>query len=124
MIRRPPRSTRTDTLFPYTTLFRSPNKQGSHSVHGSPLGGDEIAAARAHLGWDWPAFEVPSDIREAWQAAGRRSADAAADWDRRLASSPQRAEFERRMKGELPADTGVKAHIDAERKSTRLNTSH
>src|SRR3546814_12107436 len=25
MIRRPPRSTRTDTLFPYTTLFRSPN---------------------------------------------------------------------------------------------------
>src|SRR3546814_14953082 len=59
------------------------------------------------------AFEVPSDIREAWQAAGRRSADAAADWDRRLAASPQRAEFERRMKGELPADTGVKAHIDA-----------
>ncbi|API58199.1 transketolase [Tardibacter chloracetimidivorans] len=93
--------------------YGAPNKQGSHSVHGSPLGGDEIAAARAHLGWDWPAFEVPSDIREAWQAAGRRSADAAADWDRRLAASPQRAEFERRMKGELPADTGVKAHIDA-----------
>src|SRR3546814_11577122 len=82
--------------------YGAPNKQGSHSVHGSPLGGDEIAAARAHLGWDWPAFEVPSDIREAWQAAGRRSADAAADWDRRLAASPQRAEFERRMKGELP----------------------
>src|SRR3546814_14964528 len=63
--------------------YGAPNKQGSHSVHGSPLGGDEIAAARAHLGWDWPAFEVPSAIREAWQAAGRRSADAAADWDRR-----------------------------------------
>src|SRR3546814_6375539 len=43
--------------------YGAPNKQGSHSVHGSPLGGDELAAARAHLGWDWPAFEVPSDIR-------------------------------------------------------------
>src|SRR3546814_12490242 len=72
-----------------------------------------MAPRRAQLGWDWPAFEVPSDIREAWQAAGRRSADAAADWDRRLAASPQRAEFQRRMKGELPADTGVKARIDA-----------
>src|SRR3546814_19298795 len=30
MIRRPPRSTRTDTLFPYTTLFRSPDHQGGH----------------------------------------------------------------------------------------------
>src|SRR3546814_18070649 len=28
MIRRPPRSTRTDTLFPYTTLFRSPDPPG------------------------------------------------------------------------------------------------
>src|SRR3546814_19346150 len=37
MIRRPPRSTRTDTLFPYTTLFRSFPKQweANHPVHGS-----------------------------------------------------------------------------------------
>src|SRR3546814_8411382 len=32
MIRRPPRSTRTDTLFPYTTLFRSPQGQGLKSI--------------------------------------------------------------------------------------------
>src|SRR3546814_13768377 len=32
MIRRPPRSTRTDTLFPYTTLFRSPEGAGAHAV--------------------------------------------------------------------------------------------
>src|SRR3546814_20621832 len=40
MIRRPPRSTRTDTLFPYTTLFRSlcPRRRrpGSRAAHGSP----------------------------------------------------------------------------------------
>src|SRR3546814_12712740 len=33
MIRRPPRSTRTDTLFPYTTLFRSPRSSGSLHAH-------------------------------------------------------------------------------------------
>src|SRR3546814_3595304 len=34
MIRRPPRSTRTDTLFPYTTLCRSPSRVSPHFVHG------------------------------------------------------------------------------------------
>src|SRR3546814_15042793 len=33
MIRRPPRSTRTDTLFPYTTLFRSPAARRRHRRH-------------------------------------------------------------------------------------------
>src|SRR3546814_8734827 len=43
MIRRPPRSTRTDTLFPYTTLFRSPagprNTPSSRSLNTSGSGG-------------------------------------------------------------------------------------
>src|SRR6056297_2157773 len=36
MIRRPPRSTRTDTLFPYTTLFRSPRGGGHHLCGARP----------------------------------------------------------------------------------------
>src|SRR3546814_7570766 len=40
MIRRPPRSTRTDTLFPYTTLFRSPGA-GGHDQHLDPSRGVE-----------------------------------------------------------------------------------
>src|SRR3546814_14459555 len=44
MIRRPPRSTRTDTLFPYTTLFRScPGMTSGHDVRGMTL--DEAVAA-------------------------------------------------------------------------------
>src|SRR3546814_14329403 len=35
MIRRPPRSTRTDTLFPYTTLFRSQPRCGVEGAHGA-----------------------------------------------------------------------------------------
>src|SRR3546814_6170702 len=43
MIRRPPRSTRTDTLFPYTTLFRSP-KEGATSEM-APAAGDPAGTA-------------------------------------------------------------------------------
>src|SRR3546814_16884416 len=40
MIRRPPRSTRTDTLFPYTTLFRSQRDRRAPGAPGDPLGAD------------------------------------------------------------------------------------
>src|SRR3546814_14467371 len=43
MIRRPPRSTRTDTLFPYTTLFRSQRAVGDHAQHHGVLGVDVAA---------------------------------------------------------------------------------
>src|SRR3546814_13604255 len=43
MIRRPPRSTRTDTLFPYTTLFRSPASPASRFHRGSGIPGDDVA---------------------------------------------------------------------------------
>ncbi|WP_075215256.1 transketolase [Mongoliimonas terrestris] len=84
----------------------APNKAGSHAVHGAPLGGDEIAAARQALGWTAAPFEVPAEILADWRAAGRRSADARAAWEARLAAAAPavRAEFERRIKGGLPAD--------------------
>jgi transketolase len=86
----------------------SPNKAGSHDVHGAPLGADEIAATRAALGWTHGPFEVPADIRADWD---RRAAGACAqkDWDARFAAYAAAhpdlaAEFERRVKGELPAN--------------------
>lgn len=74
--------------------FGAPNKQGSHDVHGAPLGAEEIAAARAHLGWPYGAFEVPGAVREAWGKVAARGAAARARWAARLASSAQRAAFE------------------------------
>src|SRR3546814_5307412 len=54
MIRRPPRSTRTDTLFPYTTLFRSarwPARRGRHRAHGALLLGNSLSiVVRASAG--------------------------------------------------------------------------
>ena len=74
--------------------YGAPNKQGSHDVHGAPLGAEEIAAARAHLGWPHGAFEVPEPVREAWGKVAARGAAARARWTARLASSAQRAAFE------------------------------
>ena len=42
--------------------FGAPNKQGSASTHGAPLGDDEVAAARKELGWDAAPFEIPADV--------------------------------------------------------------
>jgi transketolase len=90
----------------------APNKAGSHSVHGSPLGADEVAAARAALGWDLPPFELPEDVRTAWASFGARGAAARADWQARLDASGERAEFMRRMAGDLPAgDEGMRAYL-------------
>jgi len=88
--------------------FGSPNKQGTSSVHGAPLGPDEVAAAREQLGWEHAPFEVPEDVRAAWDAR-ERGAAAESDWDARFeayaSQHPELAgEFQRRMAGDLPAD--------------------
>jgi transketolase len=81
----------------------APNKQGGHNVHGSPLGADEIAAAREYLGWEHAPFVVPADIKAEWESFGRRGAPLKAAWEARLAASADKAEFERRMAGDLPS---------------------
>ena len=84
--------------------FGAPTKAGSEKSHGSPLGAEEIAGARKKLGWDAPAFEIPTDILEAWRAAGSRGATSHQEWSQRIgkADAAKRSEFERRTKGELP----------------------
>jgi len=85
--------------------FGAPTKAGTAAAHGAPLGADEIAGARKALGWTSPPFEVPADIRDAWRIAGLKAAHAHKDWEKRLAGldSEKRGEFERRMRGDLPA---------------------
>lgn len=89
----------------------APNKQGTSATHGSPLGAAEVAAARAELGWAHEPFVVPEAILADWRAAGARGADAHKAWAARLDASPHKAEFLRRMAGDLPADFSLGAHI-------------
>ena len=88
--------------------YPAPTRGGTAKAHGEPLGADEIAAVRARIGWSLPPFEVPPRLREAWNCE-RRGREAEGEWRARFAryrdAHPQlAAEFERRMRGDLPAN--------------------
>jgi transketolase len=85
----------------------APNMQGTDKVHGAALGDTEIAATRAAIGWTSPPFEIPADVYAAWDAKAKGK-DLQSAWSTTFAAYRQQfpadaAEFERRMKGELPA---------------------
>ncbi|WP_261439279.1 transketolase, partial [Serratia entomophila] len=88
--------------------FGSPNKAGTHDVHGAALGAAEVAATREALGWKYAAFEIPQDIYAQWDAKEAGQAKEAA-WNDKFAAYARAfpelaAEFTRRMSGELPAN--------------------
>lgn len=93
--------------------YGAPTKAGTAAVHGAPLGPEEIAGARAKLGWPYPPFEIPERILAAWREAGARGRPLHEAWRKRLAAQPERtrAEFERALAGRLPE--GWKAKFDA-----------
>ncbi|MEK8030849.1 transketolase [Ideonella sp. DXS29W] len=117
----------------------SPNRAGTAKAHGEPLGADEIKLTREALGWSHEPFQVPDDVRQAWNAreAGAR---AEAEWNTRFeaytAAFPEAAaEFTRRMAGELPknfAEIAVeavgsahdKAETVASRKASQIALEH
>jgi transketolase len=85
----------------------APNKEGTESTHGAPLGEAEVAAARKRLDWPYEPFVVPEGVRKAWDAR-ESGAAAEAGWTQRMAAYRKAhpelaAELERRMRGELPA---------------------
>jgi transketolase len=91
----------------------SPNKQGSESCHGAPLGAEEIAATREAIGWPHAAFEIPEDVYAGWNAR-ERGAAAEQAWEQAMAAyaeaHPELAgELRRRLAGELPADFSAQA---------------
>jgi transketolase len=88
--------------------YGSPNKQGTASVHGEPLGPDEVKLTKENLGWPVePAFYVPDEALEHFREAVDAGKVAEADWQARFdtyarAHPDEAAEFERRQRGELP----------------------
>ena len=84
--------------------YGAPTKAGTAGAHGSPLGAEEIAAARERLGWPYPAFELPAAVLDGWRAIGRRDADVRASWQSRLEGQEPsvKAAFEDALAGRLP----------------------
>ena len=103
----------------------APNKQGTADTHGAPLGPDEVAATRKEIGWEFEPFDIPEDLREAWDARARGAA-LEAEWQQRFDAYAARwpdlaQEFQRRVLDGLPenwsdlADAAIR-EIDAEAK--------
>ena len=88
--------------------FGSPNLAGSEKTHGAPLGHTEIQATRDAMGWIHAPFDIPEDIRNAWDAKAK-GAEVQAEWDRLFTGYREQypdlaSELERRVQGDLPAD--------------------
>jgi len=108
----------------------SPNRANTAKAHGEPLGAEEIRLTREALGWAHEPFVIPQDVASDWDATTRGAAAQQA-WERKFeaykATHPAlAAEFERRMKGELPknfhqvaVDAAVAAHTKAETVASR-----
>ena len=93
--------------------FGSPNKSGSHDSHGSPLGLEEIKAAREFLNWPHAPFEIPADVYAGWDAKAA-GAEKEQVWNEKFTAYQQAhpalaAELTRRLAGDLPADFEEKA---------------
>lgn len=92
----------------------SPNKAGSHSVHGAPLGEDEIANTRKALDWNYPSFEIPKDIYADWCAIDKGVASEK-DWREKFEAYQQvypvqYAELNSRLNKALPQH--FKEHLE------------
>ncbi len=108
----------------------APNKAGSHECHGAPLGADEVAATREALDWSYPAFEIPQDVYDGWNAE-EKGAKTENKWIELFAEysekyPDQAADYTRRMNNQLPDNFAQlsqaaveKAQAEAEAMPTR-----
>ena len=89
--------------------YGAPHKQDTFEVHGSPLGEEELRAAKQNLGWPLePSFLIPPQALEHFRRAVPRGEELQREWSQRLAAYRSAfpdlaAEFERRITGALPA---------------------
>jgi transketolase len=104
----------------------APTKQGKEDCHGAPLGAAEIAGAREAMGWEYPAFEIPVDIYEAWDCTVKGEVlekNWAANFEAYQKAHPElAAELKRRLTGELPASFALQAKAYIEEVATKGET--
>jgi transketolase len=80
--------------------------QGQRGGHSARLYPEDAQAMRQHLQWPHPEFETPAPVLNAWRTIGQRHDSEHAAWQQRVAqlTTSQRDEFQRVMRGELPAN--------------------
>ncbi len=105
----------------------APTKQGTHGVHGSPLGPEEMARARAAANWPDETFFVPPEVRDVWAARADEGREAHAEWNKLYArwrsDNPDLAKlWDVHDKLECPADLPeqIAAAVDEKTEATRV----
>ena len=73
--------------------YGSPNKAGSESCHGSPLGEIESKLTKKNLDCNWKKFQVPENILKLWRKSGNRNASKRLNWEKKLKKSNRSKEF-------------------------------
>src|SRR3546814_12868844 len=124
MFRPPPRSTRTDTPFPYTTLFRAPGapswaQQSAGAEQPVPGSADARLKALYDAEWDWRLKEealLPNEDGRPIPADHFERVDAA--------SQQRRLDYYTNVLAELSRIPRDQLSAEEDRKSTRLNSSH
>jgi transketolase len=121
-------TTRPSLVIVHTTIgYGSPNKQGTASAHGSPLGVEEVALTKKALSWDPDAqFHVPEEALSRFRKAVANGESLEAEWNARFAELERRrpdlaSEWKRRFRGELPSgwDAGLPRFKAGEKLATR-----
>jgi transketolase len=83
-----------------TTIgYGAPKKAGTAKAHGEPLGAEELAAAKAAIGWKHGPFEIPDNVLKAWRSIGARNAGTRELWQSKMKRDPQRDAFAAAMSG-------------------------
>lgn len=98
--------------------FGAPNLVGSHQAHGAALGEKEVAATRLALHWNYPPFEIPEDIYQAWDARSIGNVLEKAweeKWNDYQIAFPELAEeYQRRINRKLPFNWAEKTKKNIE----------
>src|SRR5258708_7706260 len=102
----------------------APPRAAPAPPHGSPVGKAEFLGPRERCGWIYPPCDTPEPIFSAWRKIGARGKSARRKWTKRHAAmaDADRAEFDRRLKGDIPPAVGealaaFKAKVAAEKPS-------
>ncbi|MEH6391504.1 MAG: transketolase [Sulfitobacter sp.] len=95
--------------------------QDTSKGHGALTDADQMAAAKAAYGWTTGPFEVPADVKSAWEEIGKHGADDRRNWEERFdaMSRSKREEFNRALAGDAPKK--LSATIKAFKKQTSEN---
>lgn len=94
--------------------FGAPKLAGTGPAHGGPYGAEEVAGIRKAIDWPHEPFVVPEEILKEWRKIGAQGSRHREAWEKRLAASTKRGEFEATLSGKVPA--GLKAAINAHKK--------